>query len=505
MDRRAMLERATARQTRFDIAVIGGGANGAGIALDAASRGLSVVLLERGDFGCGTSSRSSKLIHGGIRYLAFGQFGLVREALRERTALVHNASALVRPLSFLIPARNRYELLKFRAGVKLYDLLAGAAALGKSACLEADAVRAAAPGLMANDYIGAVRYTDAQFDDARLLVDIIKAAVAHGASALNYCEAIALHKHANGSLKGVAFIDQQSGETHTLSASRVINAAGPLADEVRRLDVPNAPHSITPSQGAHVVVPARFLASDDAIVFPQAPGDRIMFAIPWHGYLLLGTTDVEVAPSREAPLPLRSEIDMILEVAHGFLDPAPTRADVLSVFAGQRPLAGAPLGDDTARVSREHALQESASGLITVSGGKWTTYRLVAEQCVDFATASKRARSDPGTRNIGIAQAARGVRAAFVAYGGDAPRLEALVRDNPELAAPLHPDLPYLAAHYVWAARHEMSHHVRDALAYRTRAMFLHARAAAQMARGGGTPDGARARARRGMDKPGDR
>ena len=483
MNRSAFLERISIGKPNFDIVVIGGGANGAGIALDAAGRGLSVLLLERGDFGCGTSSRSSKLIHGGVRYLALGQFGLVREALAERARLLNNASAIVKPLPFVIPAAGRFELLKFAAGLKLYDWLAQSKRLGSSKTISPVEARALIPGLKPDASIGAACYLDAHFDDARLLIAILQCAVKHGAAVLNYCEVTDLLKGQNGAVRGVNALDPISGQVHEIGARCVINATGPFGDGIRQLDGDMGSFRMVPSQGAHVVVNRRFLGGDHALVLPHTPDGRIMFAIPWANHLMLGTTDTALNEVPLTPRPLEAEITMILDVASEFLDPAPSRADVLSTFAGVRPLVAVPGVGGTAKLSREHAINVSASGLVSVSGGKWTTYRHVAEQCVDVAAQSARIDTGPSvTRDINLARTDSASADRFAVYGEAHRALEDLVIDQPELAEPLHPDLPYCGAHYVWAAREEMALEVFDALAYRTRAMFLNARAATAIA-----------------------
>ena len=484
MNRSAFIERIFSSPEGFDLAIIGGGANGAGIALDAASRGLSVVLLERGDFGCGTSSRSSKLIHGGVRYLALGQLGLVREALAERTLLLENASAIVKPQPFLIPAYGRLELLKFGAGLKFYDWLAGAARVRTSRSLDSAQASSLAPGLVTDGMVGAACYYDAQFDDARLLISILKRAAKLSAIVVNYLEVTELSKDQRGKVRGVVAVDEMSGNTVEVAARCVINATGAQGDDIRRLDNHRSPSRVMPSQGAHIVVHRRFLGGDHAVVLPHTPDGRIMFAIPWAEHLLLGTTDTPLTEVSRSPVPFESEIAMILKVAGRFLDPAPSSTDILSSFAGVRPLVATPGAGSTAKLSREHAIDISTSGLVSVSGGKWTTYRLVAEQCVDEAVRSARlAAGRSASHALDIARADGEVAGRFSAYGAEQRDLEKLIAGHPELDEPLHPDLPYCGAHFVWAAKAEMALTVYDALAYRTRAMFINARAGSAIAR----------------------
>ncbi len=479
--RQALLARLAGGEL-FDIAVIGGGANGAGIALDAASRGLSVVLFERADFGSGTSSRSSKLIHGGVRYVGLGHWKLVREALTERSLLLDNAPGIVQSKRFLIPAYSYFSGAKFRLGLKLYDWLGGATPTSKSNWLTPDEACALVPALRRQGLVGAVAYDDAVFDDSRLLISVLAAARARDALTLNYCEVKAITGSTAGRADTLAIQDHLGGNNFTVRAKIIINAAGPGSDVVRRLNEPTAPAGISASQGAHVVVPSRHLGGQQALVLPHTSDGRIMFAVPWHGQVLLGTTDTVVANGALPPEPLGHEIDAILEVAGQFLEPAPRRADVLCSFAGIRPLAGKADGASTVKRSREHVLEIDGAGMLSVSGGKWTTYRLIAEQCVDLAvTAAGLRGSASQTATIALTPPATAGTDAFSAWGFAANELRALVRERPDLAAPLHPDLPWCGAHFVWAARAEQATSVSDTLAYRSRAMFVNPQAASDI------------------------
>ncbi|MCP5201678.1 MAG: glycerol-3-phosphate dehydrogenase/oxidase [Gammaproteobacteria bacterium] len=465
----------------FDIVVIGGGASGAGIAFDAAWRGYRVALFERGAFGAGTSSRSSKLIHGGLRYLGLGQLGLVREALHERARLLANAPAIVAPLGFVIPTYSRFERCKFRLGLALYDRLAGAERLQRSHALDTTQLRQCAPTVVSAGLRGALWYADAGFDDSRLLLALLAGARRAGALTLNHAEVTALLPDSNGRIGGVVVHDRESDREHEVRARVVINAGGPYGDAVRALEGATRSAHIAPSQGTHIVVPARFHPGRDVVVFPRTHDGRIMFAIPWHGHVVLGTTDSPVTETRALPRAQAAEVDEILDVARNFLDPAPQRADISSVFAGLRPLAGAPDGAATARRSREHTLDVSAGGLVSVSGGKWTTYRLIAEQAVDLAVASAGlAPRQCTTRDLGFADG--DPAAPYAVYGEDAPALATLASADPALAAPLDPRLPCTGVEYVWACRAELAVHVGEALAYHTRAMFLDAAAASATA-----------------------
>lgn len=482
MQREAFLRAATSRRSPYDVIVIGGGANGLGIALDCAHRGLEVLLLERAAFGAGTSSRSSKLIHGGIRYLAQAQFGLVREALHERALLLRNAAGLVTPLPFILPAGKRLELYKYAAGLKLYDALAGEHKLSTSRILDSTETRRLAPQLGRAPLVGSVSYTDAHFDDTRLLQALAHSAAARGATLLNHMPVVALHKNARGQLRAVGVRDALGGATHDFEARVIINASGVHGDAVRRLADATLEAEILPSQGTHLVVPNRFYSSDHALVMPRTPDGRVMFVMPWHGQALIGTTDTALDKLVDPPVPQREEIDMILTVTARHLHRAPSRSDVLSAFAGVRPLAAAPGSARSSKISREHAISVDSAGLVTVSGGKWTTYRRVAEQCVDVAVklAGLRAR-DVSTRELELVtpDSARG---GVDALGFPARGVAHIGAEQAALAAPLSDALPYSGAHFAYAARYEMAMTVADALAYHTRALFIDARAALDIA-----------------------
>ena len=493
LDREAHLTRVSDRREPFDVVVIGGGASGCGVAVDAASRGFSVLLVDAHDFGKGTSSRSTKLIHGGVRYLAQGRIGLVREALRERAILRRNAPHLVSVLSIVVPATSYVEAGRLSVGLKLYDLLAGGEGFGPSRYLSRTRLYERLPQMVAGAMVGGIRYFDGQFDDARMIIALVRAAVDHGATVVNHCAVTGFIKEATGLIRGVRLRDAERGEELEVSARAVVNATGPFTDTVRRLDRPDAPSLVTPSQGAHVVVPRAFLPGADALLIPRTPDGRIMFAIPWHDHVLLGTTDTPLDQVSPEPVPRADEVAMILEVAGRYLTRAPTGRDVRAVFAGIRPLARASFSRGTARVSRKHRIEVGPSGLVTITGGKWTTYRKMAEDCVDAVIRTYGLRSRPcqtadlllhgapgGALNGALGRAP--VIDHLVSYGTDAEELRQLIRDRPELGQPLHPELPYVQAECVWAARQEMARTLGDVLARRLRALFLNARAATAVA-----------------------
>ena len=485
MWRAESLKRLAEREGPWDIAVVGGGATGIGIALDAAARGYSTVLFEQSDFGKGTSSRSTKLVHGGVRYLQQGNVSLVMDALKERGLLFANAPHLVRDLAFVVPNYQWWEAPFYGIGLKVYDLLAGKYGFGASELLSRDEVLALIPTLEQDGLRGGVKYHDGQFDDSRLLISLARTAAAHGACLLNYTRAVTLFKDTEGYVNGLQVRDEETGREHSVAARCVVNAAGPWCDAVRRLDDPGAPPLIAPSQGVHIVLPKNFLPGTAAIMVPHTRDGRVMFAIPWHDHVVVGTTDTEIQDTPLEPSPLPHEVDFILETAADYLAHRPRRADILSVFTGIRPLVKAGEGGSTAALSRDHTIQISSSGLLTITGGKWTTYRRMAEDAVDHAVVLAHLEERPClTRELRI-HGYRPKAAApspFDVYGSDNDGLDALISEQPDLEGPLHPALPVRGAEVVWAVRHEMARTLDDVLARRTRALFLNARAAVQMA-----------------------
>jgi glycerol-3-phosphate dehydrogenase len=477
MNREEMLGRLRSGQA-WDVVVIGGGATGLGAAVDAATRGYRTLLLEASDFAKATSSRSTKLVHGGVRYLAQGRIGLVREALHERALLRQNAPHLVHDLGFVVPAYTWWSKPYYGLGLKLYDVLAGGHGWGASRAVSREEVLERLPTLKAASLRGGIIYRDGQFDDARLAIALALTLIDQGGTALNYVEVTALRKNA-GRIAGVNARDAESGETFAIDARVVINATGVFADAVRRLDDPSVASMIAPSQGAHLVLDRSFLPGDSALMVPRTDDGRVLFAIPWHGRVIVGTTDTPVARVALEPRPLAAEVEFLLKHAGRYFNRAPAAADVLSAYAGLRPLVGSPNGERTASLSREHALVISASGLVTITGGKWTTYRRMGAQTIDRAarvgglparesqTATLRLHGwqlDPAARDHGL-------------HGSDLASIDRLVADDPELGRPLEERLPYRAADVVWAARHEAARTVEDVLARRTRALLLDARA----------------------------
>jgi glycerol-3-phosphate dehydrogenase len=485
MRRTDMIARLDQHHEPWDIIVIGGGATGVGIAVDAASRGYATLLLEQHDFGKGTSSRSTKLVHGGVRYLEQGNIALVMEALKERGLLRQNAPHLVSNLAFVVPNYDWWEAPFYGLGLKIYNALAGKYGFGSSEILTREETLARLPTIKTEGLRGGVVYYDGQFDDTRLLINLVATAADQGATLVNYVRVVAITKGPDGFVDGVVAEDQETGRQWTMAARVVVNATGAFSDSVRRLAEPDAPTLMAPSQGIHLVFHRSFLSAESAIMVPHTSDGRVMFAIPWHGHTLVGTTDTPIAIPTLEPRPLEEEIEFILETASQYLLKPPTRSDVLSVFVGIRPLVKSGDGKLTAALSRDHTIHFDASGLLTTTGGKWTTYRNMAEHAVDQAADFARLAERPcvtRTLNVHGFHSNADRFGALGLYGSDALGIQDLMRTTPSLAAPLHAQLPYTGAEVVWATRHEMARTVEDVLARRTRALFLNARAAEAMA-----------------------
>lgn len=483
MNREKFLTQVRDRREPFDIIVIGGGATGVGVAMDAAVRGLSVLLLEQSDFGKGTSSRSTKLIHGGVRYLQQGNVSLVRESLHERARLQSNAPHLVHPLPFLVPCESMWQRFVMRSGFVIYDCLAGKSsfprAYGASAAQAKKAVSTIQPKRVQS---GGVIYHDGQFDDSRLLIHMAMTAADHGACVINAAKVTSVLHDEKGRICGVQWQDQQTNTRHDVQARCVINATGPFCDAIRHRDDASAQPIIAPSQGVHVVLPREFLPDDTAIIVPKTSDGRVLFLIPWHGHVVVGTTDTPIEQATLEPTAQADEIEFLLRTAGDYLTRAPTREDCLSVFVGIRPLVRPPSREsgkkgDTKSLSRDHTILVSNSGMITITGGKWTTVRYMSEDCVDRAAELNGLKTNgKSTKQLRI----HGATAApsDCVYGTDAERIEQMIADSPELGKQLHDELPIRAAEVVWAVRHEMALTVEDILARRTRAMFLNIHAA---------------------------
>jgi glycerol-3-phosphate dehydrogenase len=484
MNRAEMMRRLADHKNVWDMIVVGGGATGVGVAIDAAARGYEVLLLEQSDFGKGTSSRSTKLVHGGVRYLEQGNISLVMEALKERGLLFQNAPHLVRNLGFVVPSYDWWKAPFYGLGLKLYNVLAGKYGFGTSRILSREETLEQLPSLKTEGLRGGVIYYDGQFDDTRLLIHMVATAAEQGATLLNYAPVTALCKDAEGFIDGVVALDSETGAEFRVQSKVVINATGAFSDNLRRQADSSVKSMIAPSQGIHLVFDRSFVPGDSAIMVPHTSDGRVMFAIPWHNHTLVGTTDTPIPRATLEPVAMEQEIEFILNTAGLYLAKKPTRADVLSVFAGVRPLVKSS-DANTAALSRDHTIHIEQSGLLTISGGKWTTYRRMAEDCVNQAAVLAHLPDQLcRTEHLNIhgfhAQSAQ--FGHLYVYGSDAQKVREIMQADADLSTPMHSALPYVGAEVVWATRYEMARTVEDVLARRTRALFLNARAAIAMA-----------------------
>jgi glycerol-3-phosphate dehydrogenase len=478
----------------WDLAVIGGGATGLGVALDAAARGFSVVLLESEDFAKGTSSRATKLVHGGVRYMAQGDVSLVREALHERTTLLANAPHVAQRLAFVVPGYRLFEVPFYGAGLKMYDVLSGGQSLGSTQILSARRTQEVLPTVRGQGLVGGVKYWDGQFDDARLAVLLARTAIERGALALNHCGVTGLLRE-GGKVRGLRARDAETGEEFGVRARCVVNAAGVWVDAVRDMDrdadAPARPPMVAPSQGVHLVVDRAFLPGTHALMVPKTADGRVLFAVPWLGKTILGTTDTPRDDVVREPAPFTEEVEFILREAGRYLSKVPTRGDVRSVWVGLRPLVKPPddEGDNTKALSREHTVIVGRSGLVTVTGGKWTTYRAMAEDVLDRCMASGLLERRAGgvTTRLQLLGAAPG-RALCEApgehlYGSEAGLLRSLPGAGNWLWRDAESGKGGLSEAMVrFALRFEMARGIEDVLARRSRLLFLDAARAAELA-----------------------
>jgi glycerol-3-phosphate dehydrogenase len=469
----------------WDIIVIGGGATGLGVALDSASRGYRTLLLEQSDFAKGTSSRSTKLVHGGVRYLAQGDLLLVMEALHERGIMLKVAPHLTFNQEFIIPVYTIPDAIMYTVGLKFYDLLAGRLSMGKSYFLNREKTLQRLPQLKKKGLKGGVVYHDGQFDDARMAVSLASLCTEKGGLVLNYFKITSLLKNEKGKIYGVRAVDEISGEEFSLNANLVINATGVFADTVAGMDNPSSKPSIKPSQGVHIVVDKSFLQSKSAIMIPRTDDGRVLFAIPWYDEVVLGTTDTPVNEISMEPVALEKEISFILQTAGNYLVKTPGREDILSVFAGLRPLAAnADNPASTKELSRRHKITLSPSGLLSIVGGKWTTYRLMAKETIDKAIRAgfldKKKCITANLKLTGLHENSTSERLHI--YGENSSEIEKLSSEDHSLAIPLHPELPYTRAEILWICRNEMPVTIEDMLSRRTRSLILNVKASADIA-----------------------
>ncbi len=466
----------------WDMVVVGGGATGLGVAVDAASRGLSVVCLERVDFAKCTSSRSTKLVHGGVRYLQKGDVMLVLDALKERGRMKANAPHLVKDQSFVISNYRHWDNFLYFCGLTLYDILSFGYGYGRSRFISAKKVMKYIPTSVEKGLKGGIVYHDGQFDDSRMAVNLAQTCIEKGGTVVNRVEVTELLHDGKGKVCGVKCKDLLEDKEYTLKTRSVVNAAGCFVDDIMKMDVPEHSRMVIPSQGAHIVLDMKFLQSDYAIMVPKTSDGRVLFAVPWHNKVVVGTTDIVRPDAENEPAPLKEEIDFILTTAGHYMNPAPTYKDIESVFAGQRPLAAPKKeGKSSKEISRSHKIIVSDNGLVTITGGKWTSYRRMAEDTVDKAIAvCGLPKSKCVTRSMKIHGWRKNpdLTNHLYVYGADEPAILDLIAKNPELGEKLSDKFDYTLAEVVWAVREEMALSVEDVLARRVRMLFVDAREA---------------------------
>ena len=468
----------------WDVIIIGGGASGLGTALDAASRGYKTIMVEAVDFAKGTSSRSTKLVHGGVRYLEQGDISLVKEALKERGLMAQNAGHVVKNQTFVIPNYNWWGGYFYTIGLTVYDLLAGRLSLGRSKYISKKKTIELLPTVEQKGLVSGVIYHDGQFDDSRLAINLAQTAVEKGACVLNYTKVINLLKDDKNQVTGVLVEDKETGGKKEIKGKVTINATGVFTNSIMKMNDKVYKKYIVPSQGIHLVFDKSFLPSDYALMVPKTSDGRVLFAVPWHDKIIVGTTDTLIKSHSLEPIALESEIEFVLETAQRFLAKKPTRADVLAVFAGLRPLAAPEKeGQSTKEVSRSHKIFVSETGLITITGGKWTTYRKIAEDIIDKAISEKKLpKKECKTEHLSI----RGNQKTstldrenhLYVYGSDIKNIMALQNNALELKEKIHPDYDFTMAEVAWAIRYEMAITLDDILARRVRLLFLDSRAA---------------------------
>ena len=485
MDRKVMMDKLRNDSKTYDFVIIGGGATGIGIALEASARGYSVVLLEKSDFTKSTSSKATKLMHGGVRYLAQGDVGLVREAVVERGLMLQNAPHITKSQSFIIPTHGLFDEVLYTVGLTVYDLLAGKLSLGRSKRISKSKTLKRISLINPDKISAGVVYYDGQFDDSRLAINALQSSVEMGAIALNYCSVNGLLKDEKGQVIGVKARDEEKEECFEIKGKQVVNATGVFADDILQMDMPGTEKTIAPSQGVHLVLDKSFLPGNDAITIPKTDDGRVLFLVPWHNKVIVGTTDTPVEKESLEPVALEEEIGFILSTASRYLTKAPKRSDVLSVFAGLRPLAATNgKGNKTKEISRSHKIYTSQSGLLTIVGGKWTTFRKMGEDLVDRAEKNHQWEHIPTkTRHLKIHGYKEQVsfNDPLYFYGSDKEPLVELSEQNGWNKS-ISDSLGVIEGQVVWAVRHEMARNVEDFLARRTRCQLLDAKESIRMA-----------------------
>jgi len=481
MDRSQMLLKIQSDQ-KWDLIVVGGGASGLGVALDSASRGYKTLLLEKKDFSQETSSRSTKLIHGGVRYLRQGYISLIKEALFERSLLIKNAPHLVHPLAFVLPTKNFLERLYYYVGIKFYDFLAAQLNLEKSRLLSKEETLQLLPMINDKQIKGGIKYTDGQFDDSRLAINLGQTFVEHGGTLLNYMSVEQLIKK-DHKISGVIAIDQETKQIYNIEGKCVINATGAFIDKIRLMDDLSSLPLVRPSQGTHIIIKKEFFPGDQALIVPETEDGRVLFIIPWHEHVLIGTTETQIKQVVEEPKPLDQEIEYLLNYTRKYLLKAPIKEDILSAFAGIRPLVNGNQ-EKSSTLSRDHLVTISNSGLVTVAGGKWTTYRKIGADTVDQVVRwANLPFQESKTKSLPIHGATSILlKDEWSYYGSDEPYVRKLANDEPRMLMKLHPDLPCRPVDVLWAVRYEMARRVEDVLSRRTRSLLLGAKVSVKIA-----------------------
>lgn len=471
----------------WDIVIIGGGATGLGCAIDAASRGYKTLLLEKKDYGKGTSGKSTKLIHGGVRYLRQGNISLVLESLQERALLKKNAPHIVHDLKFIVPTYKWWENLFYGIGLKIYDWLAGKEGIENSKILSKKETVHLLPTVSQKGLRGGVIYHDAQFDDTRLLINMMQTAKEQGATVLNYHEFLSFTKTKDGTIDGGKINDTRNQKQYTVKAKAIVNATGVFSDSIRNMNKSTVSKIITSSQGVHIVLDKHFLPGDAAVMIPKTDDGRVLFAVPWNNKVIIGTTDTPVEEYSCEPKPKKEEIDFLLTHTAKYLTKAPSRSDVKSIFAGLRPLVKNGNTENTKSISRKHVIEVSNNGLITIAGGKWTTYRKMAEDTIDksaiiaglpYVKSNTECLHIHGYSNKILPNDSLGV------YGTDADLILELIEKRPELKEKIHPDYPIIKGQVVWAIHNEDAKTLEDFLARRSRLLFLDSKASIECAKG---------------------
>ncbi len=482
--KRELMLKSLREEKIWDVLVIGGGATGLGAAVESTTRGYDTLLLEQADFAKGTSSRSTKLVHGGVRYLQQGDISLVLEALHERGLIRRNAPHLFKNLAFIIPNYEWWDGPFYTIGMKVYDMMAGRFGLGPSEGITREQTIEAIPNIKQEGLRGGVIYYDGQFDDSRLAMSLAHTAYKNNATILNYIRVTGLIKNKEGLIEGVKAMDVESGEEFTLKCKSVINATGVFVDDILSMDEKGNKPTTKASQGVHIVLDKEFLEGSSAIMIPKTEDGRVLFAVPWHGKVIVGTTDTLVENVSLEPQALEEEIDFILRTAGQYLTRAPQRIDVKSVFAGLRPLPSGDEDEETKEISRNHKIIVSLSGLITITGGKWTTYRKMGQDIIDKVGLMLGEERDTITRYMPLHGYVKNFDQEdhLYVYGSDRLAILQMIEDEPALGEKLDKDYPYLKAEVIWAVKEEMARKVEDVLARRIRMLFLDTKVSVKIA-----------------------